>query len=145
MKLKSIFLVNITCLLLFLSLNINAQNSPIGIWKTVDDVSGEAKSYVKIYEKNGKLYGNIDKLLVEDPSTTCEKCPGDKKDQLLVGMEILWDLEPHKDYWSNGKVLDPESGKIYKGSVWLEDGNLNLRGYIGISLLGRTQTWFRVE
>jgi len=123
-----------------------AQSSPFGIWKTIDDKTGEAKSHVEIYEEDGKLLGKIVKLLQVSEDATCEKCPDEKKDQPVLEMVVLWDLEVYKDYWSYGRILDPENGKTYKCSVWLEDNNtLKVRGYVGISALGRNQNWYRVE
>ncbi|MEL6926104.1 MAG: DUF2147 domain-containing protein [Bacteroidota bacterium] len=133
-------------LLLGLSLNVMAQKSPVGIWKTIDDATGEAKSHVEIYEQGGKYYGKITKLLQRPADTVCEECSGARKNKPLVTMVILEDLEPYKDYWSYGKILDPENGKTYKCSLWVEDEDtLKLRGYIGISALGRSQNWYRVK
>ncbi len=128
-----------------LTLIMNAQ-SLIGTWKTIDDESGEPKSHITIYEENGKFYGKVIKLLAAASSTVCTECPGDKKGQPIEGMVILWDLKPYKDYWSYGQIMDPATGKIYKASVWM-DGNdkLSVRGYIGFSLLGRTQTWHKIN
>ncbi len=130
---------------LCLAFMVNAQ-SLVGTWKTIDDETGEPKSHVSIYEENGKFYGKVVKLLPAATGTICEDCPGDKKGKPIEGMVILWDLKPYKDYWSYGQIMDPASGKTYKASVWL-DGNdkLSVRGYIGFSLLGRTQTWHRVK
>ena len=132
---------------LFLSLSVALQaQSPVGIWKTVDDKTGEEKSHVEIYEKEGRFYGRVIKLLQRPEDTTCPKCPGNKKDQPVLGMEILWDLKPYKDYWSYGRILDPENGKTYKVSLYIEKANeLRVRGYIGFSALGRNQTWLRVK
>ena len=137
----------VVCMICLLCCEISiAQSTPAGIWKTIDDATGEAKSYVEIFEKDGKWCGKVIELLQDEPSTVCEKCPGAKKDQLVVGMEIMWDLQPYKDYWSYGRVLDPENGKTYKCSIWLTNGNtLKIRGYIGISALGRNQNWYRVK
>lgn len=123
------------------------QSTPIGVWKTIDDNTGEAKSHIEIYEtEDGKFQGKIIKLLQVAEDTTCEACPDDKKDQPLLEMVIVWNLKAHKDYWSYGMIMDPENGKIYKCSVWLEDNNtLKVRGYIGFSALGRSQKWYRVE
>ena len=136
-------------LLTMLSLSsgiLSAQSTPIGVWKTIDDETGEAKSHVEIYEENGILYGKIVKLLQHSEDTVCEKCPGDKKDQPLIEMVILWDLKSYKDYWSYGEIMDPANGKIYSCSVWLEDDNtLRVRGYVGLSILGRNQYWYRIK
>ncbi len=132
--------------LFFATASALAQDSPVGIWKTIDDETGEAKSYVEIYEENGKYYGKVVKLLQADPDKKCEACPGDKKGKPILGMVVLWDLQPYKDYWSYGFIMDPNNGKTYKCSVWFEDANtLKVRGYIGVSALGRTQVWHRVE
>jgi len=132
--------------LILLTTTLYAQKSPVGLWQTIDDNTGEARSHVEIYQKDGKFYGKIVKLLQNEPHTTCPECPGDKKDQLLLGMEILWDLKPYKNYWSYGRVLDPENGKTYKCNVYVEeDGDLRIRGYIGISALGRNQIWNKIE
>jgi uncharacterized protein (DUF2147 family) len=125
-----------------------ARNSPVGRWTTVDDVTGKAKSIVAIYESNGKLYGTIETLLnppVSNP--TCNLCSGDKKDRPLIGLQILWDFQRDGSQWSGGEVLDPETGKIYKASLALENGGkgLRLHGYIGIPLFGRTEHWVRAE
>lgn len=123
---------------------VNAQNL-VGTYKTIDDASGEAKSHISIYEENGKFYGKVIKLLPKATVTVCSDCPGDRKGKNIEGMIVLWDLKPYKDYWSYGQIIDPATGKIYKASVWLENGNVQVRGYIGFSLLGRTQTWVRLK
>ena len=126
------------------TLSINAQ-SAVGIWKTIDDEDGKVKSHVEIYEREGKLYGKVAKL-INSESTLCSECKGDKKDQPIEGMEIIWNLEEDSDTeWEGGKILDPASGKEYKCKIELTDINtLNVRGFIGFALLGRTQTWYRV-
>jgi uncharacterized protein (DUF2147 family) len=121
-------------------------NSPVGVWKTIDDETGKAKSLVEISESGGQLHGRIIKLFnPSKPNPTCEKCEGDKKDQPITGMEILWGLKKRGDEWAGGQVLDPQKGKVYNAKLALaENGSkLNLRGYIGFSMLGRTQTWLR--
>ena len=131
----------------FLSVgSLLAQSSPVGIWETIDDETGEPKSHVEIFEKDGKFYGKVVKLLPAATTDICVDCPGDKKDQPLVGLEILWDFEAHKDYWSYGRIVDPADGDVYKCSMWLEGPDkLKVRGYIGISLIGRNQIWHRVK
>lgn len=130
-----------------------AQPSPVGVWKTIDDKSGEARSYVKIWDNGqGVLYGKITKLLNTPDADTaiCEKCTDDRKDKKVVGLEILRGLKNDPDKplrWNQGTVLDPENGKVYKGYVEVTTDNktLKLRGYVGVPLFGRNQFWHRVE
>ena len=130
---------------LMMSSNIWSQTA-VGTWKTVDDEEGTVKSHVEIYEKDGKLHGKVIKL-IDPEGTTCIKCKGDKKDQPIVGMEIMWGLKPDGDHkWKGGKIMDPKNGKEYKCKLELKDDNtLDVRGFIGFSLIGRTQTWYRLE
>jgi uncharacterized protein (DUF2147 family) len=123
-------------------------SSPIGRWKTVDDATGKVKSIVAIREENGKFYGTIEELFDPPvPHPTCYLCTGDLKDRPLVGLRILWDFAPDGGQWSGGQVLDPETGKIYRASMALEDGGkkLRLHGYFLVTLLGRTEHWLRAE
>ena len=142
----------IALLIIIFSLNIIiAENdSPIGSWQTVDDKTGRVKSIVEIREENGNLFGKITKLFRlpdENPEPVCDKCKGEKKDKPVLGMTILWDLSRNKEIWSGGKILDPENGKTYKCKIKvIDNGNkLEVRGFIGFSLLGRTQYWERIE
>ena len=126
----------------------SSGNSPVGLWKTVDDATGKVKSVVSIWAENNKLYGRIQKLVDPDPknpSPTCDDCTGDEKGKRVIGLRILWDLKKDGDGWSGGSILDPASGKIYKCLLSVEDGGkkLKVRGFIGVSLLGRTQYWVR--
>ena len=123
-------------------------NSPVGRWKTIDDTTGKAKSIVMIWEENGKLFGRVQKLLSPPPgipNPVCKECTGEQKDKPVLGLRILWDLQKDKDGWSGGAILDPESGKIYKCLMSLEDDGkkLKVRGFVGFSVLGRTQYWDR--
>lgn len=118
--------------------------SVTGIWKTVDDNTGDARSYVEIYEQGGQLFGKITKLLDVEPSTLCDQCPGKKKNTPLIGLVVIENMKPYKDYWQKGKILDPENGKEYGCSFWLEEGNLKVRGKHWTGLY-RTQTWYPVE
>ena len=133
-------------LLLFFIASITAQ-SPSGVWKTVDDETGEAKSHVEIYEQSGQYFGKVVELLKSDPDTICDECTGDKKNKPVLGMVILESLEPVKDYWGSGTIMDPENGKEYGCSIWFEEGKtgeLKVRGKHWTGLF-RTQTWFRVQ
>ncbi|MDD3458608.1 MAG: DUF2147 domain-containing protein [Weeksellaceae bacterium] len=122
--------------------------SPIGVWKTIDDKTGKEKSYVQIYEtKSGKLQGKVVKILTPGrEDAKCTDCSGDNKDKPINGMVILWGLEKNGSEWSGGHILDPNNGKQYKCKISLKDSDtLSVRGFLGVSLLGRTQTWYRVE
>ncbi len=121
-----------------------AAQSPVGTWKTVDDDSGDARSYVEIYEKGGMLFGKITKLLDKDPGVLCAPCTGAKKGKPVLGLVIIEALKPYKDYWRKGTILDPENGKEYDCTIWLEDGTLKVKGkhWSGFS---RTQTWYPSE
>jgi len=120
--------------------------SPVGIWKTIDDVTGKAKSYVKIYEENNALQGMIVELLLKPSDTICKECKGYKRNQPVVGMTILEDMTQYKDHWANGKIMDPENGKYYKCKIYMEGNDkLRVRGYIGFELAGRNQFWERIE
>jgi len=145
-KIKVVFL-----LLTFLFIQSYAQIlSPVGNWKTIDDVTGRKKSIVKIWEENSKLYGKIIKLFRlpdEDPDPICDECKGKNKDKQVLGMTIMWNLSQKKNHWKGGKILDPENGKIYGCKIRvIENGEkLEVRGFLGISLLGRNQIWEKVE
>ncbi len=132
----------------FLLTTIAYAQSPIGTWKTIDDKSGKEKSYVKIYETtSGKLQGDVVKILTPGrEDAQCTECDGDRKNKPIKGMTIMWGLQEDGNEWNNGHILDPNSGKQYKCYIKLKGENqLEVRGYLGISLLGRTQTWERVE
>lgn len=122
--------------------------SAIGTWKTIDDKTGKEKSYVQIYEtKSGKLQGKVVKILTPGKENAkCTDCDGENKDKPIMGMVIMWGLVKDGAAWSGGHILDPNNGKQYKCKINLKDNNtLDVRGYLGVSLLGRTQTWYRVE
>lgn len=132
----------------------NTQRSdpatPLGQWRTVDDLTGKINSVVTIWEEDGKLYGRIERLInpnPNDPDPRCLRCSGDLKGQRLLGLRILWGLSRDGDQWTGGEILDPDSGKTYRCSLTVKDGGkkLRVRGFIGFSLLGRTQYWLRNE
>ena len=122
--------------------------SPVGRWKTVDDVTGKIKSIVAIREQNGVLYGTVERVFDPPvPNPLCIHCTGSFKDRPVIGLQILWGLRKDGSQWSGGQILDPETGRIYRCYVALEDGGrkLRIRGYIGLSVFGRTEHWLRVE
>ena len=126
-----------------------ANDSPIGLWKTIDDKTSKPRSIVRIVEENGEFKGIVEKGLVEGESAdkVCEKCDPPRKNQKILGMTFMWGLKKDGTEFKGGEILDPDNGKIYKCKMKLIDGGkkLDVRGYIGISLIGRTQTWLREE
>ena len=125
-----------------------AQATPMGLWKTIDDDGKTAKSLVRITEQGGALVGSIDKLLdPKDPGDAkCDKCKDDRKDQPVLGLQIIRGVKGDGDgHWGGGEILDPNNGKTYRTRLKPVDGGkkLEMRGYIGPFY--RTQTWIRVE
>ena len=115
------------------------QADVLGLWTTIDDDTGKAKSVVELYKKNGKLYGKIIDLLLKPDDSLCKECKGKLKDKPVVGMVILKGMKKEGDVYRGGKILDPGNGKTYRCKLWLEDGQLQVRGYIGPFF--RTQQW----
>ena len=129
-----------------------AQMTPVGLWKTIDDKDGTAKSEIRILESGGVVSGKIEKVL--DPKAQadarCVECSDERKDQPIVGLELLRGLrksDPGQDRWDGGTIVEPSSGKVYKVQLTPIDGGakLEVRGYIGAPLFGRTQTWIRLQ
>ena len=150
MKLKILFVT--LCLVAFTTIAATAQSTPIGIWKTIDDETGQEKSLVRITDTSGTFSGTVEKSLVNDPksSKVCDLCTDDRKGQVIVGMEIIRGVTRNvKDdgLWDGGEILDPQKGKTYRVRLTPKEGGakLEVRGYVGMPLLGRTQTWIRVE
>ncbi|MEL6811244.1 MAG: DUF2147 domain-containing protein [Bacteroidota bacterium] len=137
----------LTLLLLSFVFNTALSQDVFGKWKTVDDNSGEARSIVEIYEEDGKVYGKIiDLINPKEENPICDQCSGEDKDQPVIGLKFIKGLTKDGDEYNGGKILDPENGKLYKCYITLEDRDtLKVRGYIGFSLLGRTQYWYRVK
>ena len=130
--------------------SLAAADSPVGTWRSIDDKTKRERSIITITEENGELKGVVDKLFDQpgdDPAHLCKECKGERKDKPIIGMTILWGLKKDGDTWGGGEILDPHNGKTYRCKMTLsEDGkSLNVRGFIGISLLGRTQIWHRVQ
>ena len=121
--------------------------SPVGHWQTVNDESGEAEAIVEIWEQNGELKGKIVELLnPPEPNPLCVECKDDKKDQPVIGLTIIWGLSENGDGWEGGYILDPNNGVTYNSSLKLNaGGNLEVRGFVGFALLGRTQVWYPAE
>lgn len=140
------------CLVSLASGAIHAQTADpaIGIWKTIDDKTNQPSSLIKIEQVNGILEGTIIKTFPQSGQSllvNCTLCKDDRKDKPLIGMKIMTDLKQEQTgSWSGGKILDPKEGEIYKVKLITEDGKkMDVRGYIGVPLLGRTQVWYKAE
>ncbi|OWQ93781.1 hypothetical protein CDN99_04885 [Roseateles aquatilis] len=125
--------------------------SPVGVWKTIDDESKQERSTVRISEVNGVMTGKIEKIT--DPTkqgAKCDECADDRKGQPIIGLTIIRNVKKNTgdtELWDGGDILDPSNGKVYRVRLRPIDGGqkLEVRGFIGMPLLGRTQTWIRVE
>ncbi len=126
-----------------------AQMSPVGLWRNVDDKTGEAKAEVRITETPSGLVGKLEKRLSKDakPEDVCKECSDDRKGQPLLGLEIIRGAKKAegKDVWEDGKIMDPENGRNYSLKMTPIEGGkrLDVRGSIGP--FGRTQTWTRIQ
>lgn len=125
-----------------------AQQTPVGTWTTIDDKTNQPKSVVEIYEtQDGSLAGKVVQVLQSDkgPHPVCSNCEGDRKDKPIEGMVMLWDVARTGNEWKGGKILDPATGKVYSVKMSMADNGqkLEVRGFMGFSLLGKTQTWQR--
>ncbi len=120
--------------------------TPIGLWKTFDDKTGEARALVRIYEEHGKLFGRIEESFTAGADhRVCVPCTDERKNQPIIGLIIIRNIKADAGEYDGGDILDPESGSVYRCKMHLEQGGsrLVLRGFIGFSLLGRSQTWQR--
>ena len=144
-------LVRIGTLLVLTAFSVHAADpSPVGLWKTIDDNTGQPRGLVRVSQVDGEYQGKVEKIFpksgeVSNPS--CDKCEGTRHNQPVIGMTILWGLTKQGDEYQGGEILDPENGKVYRAKMKLEDAGkkLHVRGFIGFSLLGRTQVWLREE
>ena len=140
-----------SALALFAALPACAQDlSPVGLWKNIDDITGKPKALIRIAETNGEVRGKIEKLFLapgEDPNPRCVKCEGANKDQPVLGMVFMSGLRKTGKEYSGGEIIDPDDGKVYRSRLTVIDGGkkLNVRGYIGMPMFGRSQIWVRQE
>ena len=133
------------------SINVLAQNADpvIGQWKTIDDKTNAVKSIISLQVVNDQLQGTIVKTFPtpgEKPITICDLCKDNRKGAPLIGMVIMSGLKAQSPgVWSGGEILDPKEGETYKVKITASaDGKkLDVRGYIGVPMLGRTQTWIK--
>ncbi|WP_424195449.1 DUF2147 domain-containing protein [Ampullimonas aquatilis] len=132
---------------LLLSPLTQAADDISGTWTTIDDETGKPKAVVLIEEKNGVYEGRIEKTLIPPPNPLCDKCEGPRHNQPILGLTFLNGLKRNGQSYQDGEILDPKNGKVYRAKATLSsDGQkLEVRGFIGISLIGRSQTWLRGE
>ena len=141
----------ITLALVAVAGSVAAQSTPLGVWKTIDDKTKTERAQIRISEANGVFTGKLEKLLAPDAKadSLCDKCSDDRKDKPIVGMEIIRGVKKgdSENTWDGGTILDAAEGKIYKVRLQPTDGGkkMEVRGYIGAPMFGRTQTWVRVE
>lgn len=133
---------------IFLSLSVLAQTAVTGKWKTIDDETGKETAIIEIFERNGNIFGRIEKIFPgpkDESDPVCELC--NKKDprynKKVIGMEILQNMKKSGDKYSGGNVLDPKNGKVYTCKLWRQGDDLRIRGYWGPFY--RTQTWKKVH
>jgi len=123
--------------------------SPVGLWRTIDDATGRPRALVRVFEQDGRIFGRVEKALIPDESTSpvCDLCTDERRGLPKIGLIIIRNMQRDGDVWSGGDILDPENGKVYKCRLRVVDDNrsLEVRGFIGFSLLGRTQMWERVD
>jgi uncharacterized protein (DUF2147 family) len=128
-----------------------AQATPVGVWKTIDDKTKTERAQIRITEQGGVLSGVIEKLLAADAKQdgVCDKCSDDRKDKPMIGLEVVRGVKKADgdNLWDGGTILDAAEGKVYKVRLQPVDGGakMEVRGYVGMPMLGRTQTWIRVE
>ena len=121
--------------------------SPVGLWQPLDG-AGRPLGLIRIFESNGLYYGRIEPSSTgDDRSARCTRCRDDRHDQPIIGLVLLRHLRPQNGEYVGGDILDPDTGRIYGCTLRLTDGGrqLIMRGFLGISLLGRSQTWRRVD
>ncbi len=147
---KGVFLGVLIALLFAAGSLFSDNDSPVGRWRTIDDETKKAKSIVELYESNGAIYGRIVELLGEPDGgkgKICDKCPGADKGKPTVGLVFVKGMRKDGAQYGGGRILDPNNGKEYRCNMKVVDngGKLEVRGFIGFSLLGRTQYWYRVK
>lgn len=141
-----LFAIVFLCTCLAFSQSGAPRYSALGTWVTTDDETGEVKSHILIFEKDGKQFGQVVKVLRESINHLCDKCDGHRKNQPVLGMVIIEDMVLRDGYWQGGRVLFPKQGKWYDLKYWLQPGNPNMlvvRGNFGPFY--RTQYWKRLE
>lgn len=146
-KIKS--LITASLLLFATQLAFAGELTAVGLWKTIDDTTGKPRSLIRISEHHDEFRAVVEKGLKETDTGdgVCDKCTDERKGQKIIGMTIAKGLKSQGHLYAGGNILDPDNGKVYQCKMTLSDDGqtLEVRGFIGISLLGRSQTWLRVE
>ena len=127
--------------------SIAFAQSPAGLWKTVDDATGKEKAIIRITEMGGVFTGKVEKLLDSaKQDSKCDECTDSRKGQPVVGLTIIRNIKKGESHWEGGDILDAANGKVYRARLTLSEDNkkLDVRGYMGTPMFGRTQTWSRV-
>ncbi len=125
-----------------------SADSPIGLWRSIDDETKQPKALIRITENDGAYVGRIEKILTERTDAVCDLCTDERKDQPVQGMRIVDGMRASSEepgLYEGGRILDPQNGKVYRSRMRVVDGGerLEVRGYVGAPLFGRTQTWIR--
>ncbi len=146
---KTLLMIALLVLSLFSMAHEAAQDSPVGTWEARSKKNKDHKSYIRIYEVEGKLKGDIVDIFPEEKKQDlCVNCKGDEHNKPLLGMTILSGFEAQgANTWGGGKIVDPENGKVYNAFLTVTDSghHLDVRGYIGAKMFGATDTWYRVK
>ena len=149
MIVKKSHVLLIVCFLSVFSSLAYADSNPVGLWKTIDDATGKPRSLIRISDKNGELIATVEKGLLpsDSPNDVCDQCTGERKGKPLIGMVIMDGMKAKGDVFEGGHILDPDNGETYKCKIKLDNTGkkLEVRGFIGVSLFGRSQTWMREE
>jgi uncharacterized protein (DUF2147 family) len=123
--------------------------SPVGLWRTIDDETGRARALVRLFEKDGRIFGRIEKGLSQETESdpVCSLCTDERRGLPKIGLIIIRNMQRDGEVWRGGDILDPDNGKVYRCRLRVVDDNrsLEVRGFIGFALLGRTQMWERVD
>jgi uncharacterized protein (DUF2147 family) len=122
------------------------KQSPVGLWKTVDDKTGMPRALVRVYLQDGKYFAKIEQSFTPGAENrVCSVCTDERKNQPIIGLLIIRNVTLHDGEYGGGDILDPDNGSVYRCKFHLEQGGavLVVRGFIGFSLLGRSQTWQR--
>lgn len=125
-----------------------SEPSPAGLWRTIDDKTGQPRGFVRVYEVNGEIFGRIEGSLdPEEAKDRCDKCSGERKDQPVIGLVILRRMKKSGAEYTGGDILDPDTGTVYRCKFRLVEAGRKLvvRGYLGAAIFGRSQIWLRAE